>query len=103
MGGDLAPLDAIVEIAEKHGAMLMVDEAHATGVLGNEGRGACELLGIEDFPMVRIGTLSKSLGCSGGFAVGSRALIDWLSNRARGYVFSTALPEHVCAVGTTGN
>lgn len=101
MDGDLAPLPALCQLAEEQQAMLLVDEAHATGVLGANGRGACEALNVESASIIRIGTLSKALGSAGGFVVGSEMVIDWLRNRGRPYMFSTALPEATAAAAVT--
>jgi 7-keto-8-aminopelargonate synthetase-like enzyme len=90
MDGDAAPLREIVVLKEKYGAWLMLDEAHATGLYGKNRRGLAEELGISDRIEIQMGTLGKALGASGGYICGSRWLIDFLVNRARSFVFSTA-------------
>ena len=90
MDGDAAPLREIVALKEKYGAWLMVDEAHATGIIGQNGRGLADELGVGAQIEVQLGTLGKALGASGGFICGSRVLVDFLVNRARSFIFSTA-------------
>ena len=97
MDGDRAPLAEIVELKDRHGAMLLVDEAHATGVLGPHGRGLTHELGLAGRVEVLLGTLSKALGVSGGFVAGRRSLIDLLVNRARSFIYSTAPPPALAA------
>lgn len=95
MDGDVAPVRALRKVCDRHGAALLVDEAHATGVLGARGAGLCEAEGVT--PDVHVGTLSKALGGLGGFVAGSRALCDALVSLARPLVFSTGLPPALCA------
>ena len=99
MDGDIAPLNELVALAADHKAMLLVDEAHATGTLGETGSGTCEMFHIESDSLIRVGTLSKALGTQGGFVTGSRTVIDWLINRCRPYIFSTAAPAATIAAG----
>jgi 8-amino-7-oxononanoate synthase len=101
MDGHIAPLPEIAEACARHGAMLMIDEAHATGVIGPSGRGTQEHFGIVESrmpePTIVMGTLSKAVGSLGGFVAGSRELIDYLKNTARSFIYTTALPPSVCA------
>jgi 8-amino-7-oxononanoate synthase len=97
MDGDLAPLTEIVALKEKYGSWLMVDEAHATGLYAKNRRGIAEATGVEDKIDITLGTLSKALGCAGGFVAGSQTLIDYLRNRARSLIYSTALPPATVA------
>ncbi len=92
MDGDIAPLAGIVELARRHQAAVMIDEAHAVGVLGPKGAGLACALGLEREIDIQMGTLSKALGSYGAYVAGSRALIDYLINRARSFVFTTGLP-----------
>jgi 8-amino-7-oxononanoate synthase len=100
MDGDAAPLREIVALKEKYGAWLMVDEAHATGVIGKNGRGLTEHLDVSNQIEIQMGTLGKALGASGGFICGSRPLIDFLVNRARSFIFSTAPIPAAAAAAT---
>lgn len=97
MDGDAAPLRELVELKERFGAWLLVDEAHATGLYGTTGAGLVAEMGLNERVEIVMGTLSKALGSVGGFIAGSRTLIDWLTNRARSFVYSTALPPGVIA------
>jgi 8-amino-7-oxononanoate synthase len=90
MDGDLAPLRDIVELKDRYGAWLMLDEAHATGLFGAQRRGLAEACEVAGRVEIQMGTLGKALGASGGYICGSRALIDLLINRARSFIFSTA-------------
>lgn len=98
MDGDEAPLTGIVELAEKHGAMIMVDEAHATGIFGAGGAGVVQKLGLGNRVLVQMGTLGKALGGFGAYIAGSRGLRELLINRCRSFIFTTALPPAVMAM-----
>ncbi len=99
MDGDIAPLSDIVFLAKKYNAMLMIDDAHGTGVLGRGGRGGLEHFGIEGEDIIQMGTLSKALGSFGAFVAGSRGLMEYLTNRARSFIYSTSLPPAVAEAG----
>ncbi len=101
MDGDLVPLPELVGISEKYGCILMIDEAHATGVLGKRGSGATEHFGVEDRVPVVMGTLSKAVGSLGGYIAGSKELIDFIRNRVRSYIFDTSLPPASLAASIT--
>ena len=102
MDGDAAPLREIVTLKHRYGAWLMVDEAHATGVLGPSGRGLTDALGVSSQIEIQMGTLGKALGASGGFICGSRLLIEFLVNRARSFIFSTAPVPAAAAAALAG-
>ena len=91
MDGDLCPLPALVDLAQQFNCMLLVDEAHATGVLGSTGAGCVEHFGCTGQPLVQVGTFSKALGSLGGYVAGTAALIDFLRNRAATWIYTTAL------------
>ncbi|MBI4458468.1 MAG: 8-amino-7-oxononanoate synthase [Acidobacteria bacterium] len=97
MDGDLAPLKEIAFLAKKYGALLLVDEAHATGVFGPLGAGLVEALGLQQQLDIQMGTFSKALGSLGGYIAGSRDLIAYLLHRARSFIFTTGLPPAVVA------
>jgi glycine C-acetyltransferase len=97
MDGDLAPLPAICDLAEKYGAFIMVDDAHASGVMGPNGRGTPSHFKVSDRVQVQIGTLSKAVGAVGGYVAGQRRLIDHLSSVARPLLFSSSHPPSVIA------
>jgi len=97
MEGDIGPLPGLVEAAEKHGAIMMVDDAHSSGVLGRNGRGTIDHFGLHGRVHIQVGTLSKAIGVLGGYVCGSRALIEFLYHRARPFLFSTSHPPAVAA------
>ena len=101
MDGDLAPLREIVELKDRYGAWLMLDEAHATGVLGAKHCGLAEALGVANRVEIQMGTLSKGMGASGGFVAGRRILADFLINSARSFIFSTAPVPAAAAAAMT--
>ncbi len=97
MDGDFAPLVELAQIKQSFDAQLLIDEAHATGIFGETGRGVAELLGVEDQIDATVGTLSKALGTLGGFVAGPRPLIETIRNRGRSFVYTTAPPPAICA------
>jgi glycine C-acetyltransferase len=97
MDGDIAPLGDLAALAREFGAIMMVDDAHASGVLGAGGRGTVEHFGLHGMVDIQVGTLSKAWACLGGYVAGSRSLIEYLMNRARPLLFSTSHPPSVAA------
>ncbi len=97
MDGDIAPLPGLVAVAEKHGAIMMIDDAHSSGVLGRAGRGTVDHYGLHGRVQIQVGTLSKAIGSLGGYVCGSRDFIDYLYHRARPFLFSTSHPPAVAA------
>jgi 8-amino-7-oxononanoate synthase len=102
MDGDRAPLRELVGLKKRFGALLMLDEAHAVGVIGPNGRGLTAAENISEEVDVQMGTLSKALGASGGYICGARTLIEWLINRARSFIYSTAPPPGIAAAALAG-
>ncbi|MFE7061822.1 glycine C-acetyltransferase [Sutcliffiella sp. NPDC057660] len=97
MDGNIAPLDKIVELAEKYDALVMVDDAHASGVLGENGRGTVNHFGLDGRVHIQVGTLSKAVGVLGGYVASTRSLIDYLIHKGRPFLFSTSHPPAVTA------
>jgi glycine C-acetyltransferase len=97
MDGDIGPLPALCDVAEKYGAIMMVDDAHASGVLGQNGRGTIDHFNVHGRVDIQVGTLSKAIGALGGYVCGSKDLVDFLYHRARPFLFSTSHPPSVAA------
>ena len=97
MDGDIAPLAKIVSLAQKYDCLVMIDEAHALGVMGKNGKGLAEYFGVEERIDIQMGTLSKAAGSFGAYCCGSKELIDLLVNKARSFIYTTALPPAVAA------
>jgi len=97
MDGDIGPLPGLCDLAEKYGAIMMVDDAHASGILGRNGRGTIDHFNVHGRVDIQVGTLSKAIGALGGYVCGSRDLIDFLYHRARPFLFSTSHPPSVAA------
>lgn len=97
MDGDITPLPEILDVAKEEDALAIVDDAHATGVLGENGKGTAGYFGLTDENLIHMGTFSKALGSMGGYIAGSKVIIEYLKNNARPFIFSTALPPSVCA------
>jgi 7-keto-8-aminopelargonate synthetase-like enzyme len=101
MGGDLYPLDALVPLARRHDAWIYLDDAHGVGVLGPSGRGSAEHWGVASGIDITMGTLGKACGVAGAYVAGSRTLVDYLTNRARAFVYTTGSPPALAAAALT--
>ncbi|UCF87598.1 MAG: 8-amino-7-oxononanoate synthase [Nitrospiraceae bacterium] len=99
MNGDIAPLKDIVSLCKEFNSLLMIDDAHGTGVIGKTGRGGLEHFGLKAGAIIQMGTLSKAFGCFGGFVAGSRDLITYLTSSARSFMYSTSLPPSIAEAG----
>ena len=99
MDGDIAPIPSLVSLAQRYGARILVDDAHATGILGRNGRGTLEHFGLETSgdEIIQMGTLGKAIGTFGAYVAGSRDLIQFLINKARTFIYTTAIPPAICA------
>jgi glycine C-acetyltransferase len=97
MDGDIAPLPGLVELAEKYGCIMMIDDAHSSGVLGRNGRGTVDHFNLHGRVDIQVGTLSKAIGALGGYVCSTRDAIEFLHNRARPFLFSTSHPPSVAA------
>ena len=102
MDGDIAPIQGIVDLCQRYDTFLMIDEAHATGVLGDNGRGAAEHFHVEDRVDVIMGTLGKALGSLGGYIAGDKALVDYLAHTARSFLLTTSIPAPCVAAALAG-
>lgn len=102
MDGDIAPLPQILDLSRNYDAMVMIDEAHATGVIGEKGRGLREYYRIRQGATIVMGTLGKALGSFGGFVAGEAPMIDFLINRCRSFIYTTGLPPAICAAASAG-
>lgn len=102
MDGDIAPVDLLQEVAEKHDANMIADEAHGTGVLGDDGSGVCDALGVKNQIAIRIGTLSKAVGSQGGFVAAPRVVVDHLINHCRSLIYSTSLAPAAVTAALAG-
>ena len=102
MDGDTAPLPEIIAVSKRYDAIIMIDDAHATGVFGQHGKGMVEHYGLEGKIDIIMGSLSKAIGSIGGFVAGSKHLVDFLKNKARPFIYTTALPPAACAASLAG-